>query len=191
MRRSWTSWSRVGLSVQLRLFRHCGGASCHGCTGSCHRERVVATARHPAQPHLLRRNAEREDVPRWLHDNAISYVAVSKGPYDWAATDEAALVRRGFLPYLEPVGWDATWTLYAVRNARPVVQPPGRVIARDAVSLTLDLPSPGEYQLRVHWSRYLSASNGCVRPADDGWTTVVADQPGTVKIEGSWMPRHC
>ena len=35
---------------------------------------------------------------RWLQENAISYVAVSKGPSDWAATDEATLVRRGSCP---------------------------------------------------------------------------------------------
>jgi hypothetical protein len=55
----------------------------------------------------------------------------------------------------------------------------------------VSLPQPGEYALRVHWSRYLSASNGCMRPAQDGWSTVVVDHPGTVKIKGSLLPRHC
>ncbi|HEX5905796.1 MAG TPA: hypothetical protein VFY56_02175, partial [Propionibacteriaceae bacterium] len=44
---------------------------------------------------------------KWLDDNAISYVALSDGPHEWAATDEATLVRRG-LPYLQPVWWDRT-----------------------------------------------------------------------------------
>jgi hypothetical protein len=43
----------------------------------------------------------------------------------------------------------------------------------------------------VHWSRYLSASNGCIRPTEDGWSTLVVERPGTVKIEGSLTPRHC
>jgi hypothetical protein len=127
----------------------------------------------------------------WLKDNAISYVAVSKGPYDWAAADEATLVRRGFLWYLKPVWWDATWTLYEVKYPRPVIQAPGQVVARDGISLKLSLPSPGEYALRVRWSRYLSASNGCVRPANGGWSMVVVDEPGTVRIEGSLTPRQC
>jgi hypothetical protein len=126
----------------------------------------------------------------WLDDNAISYVAISNGPHEWAATDEATLVRRG-LPYLQAVWSDRTWTLYAVTNPRPVISPPGQVIARDGVSLTVSLPEPGEYLVRVHWSRYLSASNGCVRPAEDGWSMVVVDHPDTVKIEGSLRPRHC
>ena len=127
---------------------------------------------------------------KWLDDNAISYVAISNGPYDWAATDEAALVRRG-LPYLQAVWSDPTWTLYAVTNPRPVISAPGRVIARGPVSLTVSLPQPGEYALRVHWSRYLSASNGCVRPAQGGWSTVVVEHASTVEIEGSLVPRHC
>jgi hypothetical protein len=127
---------------------------------------------------------------KWLDDNAISYVALPKGPYDWAAPDEANLVRSG-LPYLRAVWSDETWTLYAVTNPRPVVSAPGQVVARDAVSLTLSLPEPGEYVVRVRWSRYVSASNGCTRAAEGGWSEVVVQQPGTVKIEGSLSPRHC
>jgi hypothetical protein len=127
---------------------------------------------------------------KWLDDNAISYVALSDGPHEWAATDEATLVRRG-LPYLQPVWWDRTWTLYAVANPQPVISPPGQIIARDAVSLTAFLPEPGEYVVRVRWSRYLSASNGCVQPAEGGWSTVVAEHPGPVTLKGSLAPRHC
>ena len=126
----------------------------------------------------------------WLDDNAVSYVALSTRPYDWAATDEAALVRRG-LPYLKPVWSDRTWTLYAVTNPRPVLSAPGEVIARDAVSMTMFLPKPGEYTLHVRWSPYLSVSNGCVKPAQGGWSTVVAQNPGVVEVEGSLAPRHC
>ena len=127
---------------------------------------------------------------RWLDDNAVSYVALSNGPYDWAAPVEANLVRGG-LPYLHKVWSNDAWTLYAVTNPRPVISPAGWVVAQDPVSLTVLLPEPGTYLMRVHWSRYLSASNGCVRPADGGWSTVVVDQAGPVKIEGSLKPRHC
>ena len=127
---------------------------------------------------------------QWLDDNAISHVALANGPYDWVAPREAALVRSG-LPYLQEVWSDSTWTLYAVTNSRAVISLPGRVIGRDAVSLTVSLPEAGEYVVRVHWSRYLSTSAGCVRPAEGGWTTLVVEQPGTAKIEGSLLPRHC
>jgi hypothetical protein len=127
---------------------------------------------------------------KWLDDNAISYVALSNGPYDWAAPDEANLVRSG-LPYLRAVWSDETWTLYAVTNPRPVIAPPGQVVARNAVSLTVSLPQAGEYVVRVRWSRYVSASSGCMKPAEDGWSAVVVQQPSTVKIDGSLAPRHC
>jgi hypothetical protein len=127
---------------------------------------------------------------KWLDDNAITYVALSTGPYDWAAPDEANLVRSG-LPYLEKVWSNHTWALYAVNNPRPVISAPGQIVARDPVSLTVSLPEPGDYVVRVHWSRYVSASTGCIRPTGDGWSTLVVERPGTVKIEGSLVPRHC
>jgi hypothetical protein len=131
-----------------------------------------------------------ETYRAWLDDNAISHVAISNGPYDWSAPDEAALVRGG-LPYLQAVWWDRTWTLYAVANPRPVISPPAQIVARDAVSLTVSLPEPGEYVVRVRWSRYLTTSNGCVQPTGDGWSMIVVEQPGTAKIAGSLAPRHC
>ena len=141
-------------------------------------------------PIFYDRTLNADSYREWLDDNAVSYVALSTGPYDWAATDEAALVRRG-LPYLKPVWSDPTWTLYAVTNPRPVLSAPGQVIARDAVSLTMSLPKPGEYALRVRWSPYLSVTNGCVKPAEGGWSTVVVQNPGIVEVEGSLAPRHC
>jgi hypothetical protein len=127
---------------------------------------------------------------KWLDDNAISYVALPTGPYDWAATAEVKLLRGG-LPYLRQVWEDSTWTLYAVANPRPVISPPGRVVARGATSLTVSVPEAGEYVMRVRWYRYLSASNGCVRPAAGGWSTLVVERPGTVTITGSLLPHHC
>ena len=126
----------------------------------------------------------------WLDDNAISYVAISQGPYDWSAPDEVTLVRDG-LPYLQKVWSNQNWSLYAVANPRPVIAPPGRVVARDAVSLTVSLPDPGEYVVRVRWSRYLTASNGCMRPTEDGWSMIVVEHPGTTKIDSSLAPHHC
>jgi hypothetical protein len=127
---------------------------------------------------------------KWLDDNAISYVAISQGPHDWSAPDEVSLIRQG-LPYLQPVWWNQTWTLYAVTNPRPVISPPGHVVARDAASLTVSLPEPGAYIVRVRWSRYLTTSNGCMRPTEDGWSMIVVERPGTAEIEGSLAPRHC
>jgi hypothetical protein len=149
--------------------------------------RQLDTGRHPI---FYNGHLNADTYRQWLEDNAISHVALSDGPYDWAAAQEATLVRSG-LPYLEEVWSNPSWTLYAVTNPRPVISSPGRIVGRDGVSLTVSLPEAGEYVVRVHWSRYLSTSAGCVRPAEGGWTTLVAEQPGTAKIKGSLLPRHC
>ena len=149
--------------------------------------RPLDTGRHPI---FYNGSLNADTYREWLDDNAISHVALSNGPYDWVAPKEAALV-RGRLPYLEEVWTNSTWTLYAVTNPRPVISSPGRVISRDGASLTVSLPEAGDYVLRVHWSRYMSTSAGCVRPAEGGWTTLVVDQPGSAKLKGSLLPRHC
>jgi hypothetical protein len=127
---------------------------------------------------------------RWLDDNAVSWVALARGSHDWAAGKEAALVRTG-LPYLRPVWANQTWTLYEVTDATPLVTQPGRVLARGPDSLTLDLPAAGEYDLRVHWSRWLSASAGCVEQGPSGWTRVVVERAEDVHITASLTPHRC
>jgi hypothetical protein len=126
----------------------------------------------------------------WLDDNAISWVALAHGEHDWAAGREAILVRSG-LPYLRPVWADQIWTLYRVDDPANVVTPPGRLLSRDAVSLTLDLPAAGEYDLKVRWSRWLSASSGCLEPGPGEWTRVVVDEAAMVRLESSIVPQRC
>ena len=93
-----------------------GGCLCGA--GKSHRTRVVATSRHRVQPHLLRRNPQPDTYRKWLDDNAISYVALSSGPHEWAATDEANLRAVGCHLRAGVVGTGPT--LYAVANPRPV-----------------------------------------------------------------------
>jgi hypothetical protein len=126
----------------------------------------------------------------WLDDNAVSWVALARGEHDWAAGREAILVRSG-LAYLRPVWADQIWTLYRVDDPMPVVAPPGRLLSRNPVSLTLDLPAAGEYDLKVRWAKWLSASTGCLEPGSDGWTRVVVDEATTVRVESSILPRGC
>lgn len=127
---------------------------------------------------------------RWLDDNAVSWVALARGEHDWAAGREATLVRSG-LPYLRTIWADQTWTLYQVDDPTPVVSRPGRVLSRDAVSLTLDLPAAGEYDLKVRWSRWLSASAACLERNGAGWTRVVVERATTVRIASSIAARNC
>jgi hypothetical protein len=127
---------------------------------------------------------------RWLDDNAVPWVALARGEHDWAAGREAILVRSG-LPYLRQVWADQTWTLYQVEDPAPVISAPGRLGSRNADSLTLDLPAAGAYDLKVRWSRWLSASTGCLQPGPGGWTQVMVEQPTTVRVESSIVPERC
>jgi hypothetical protein len=127
---------------------------------------------------------------RWLDNNGVAWVALARGEHDWAAGKEAALVRAG-LPYLRPVWANQTWTLYEVTDATPVVTPPGRVLGRGPDSLTLELPAAGKYDLRVRWSRWLSASAGCLERGPEGWTRVVVEQAEVVRLTSRLMPRPC
>jgi hypothetical protein len=45
--------------------------------------------------------------------------------------------------------------------------------------------------VRLRWCRYLTASNGCVRPTGDGWSVIVVEHPGTTNIDRSLTPHHC
>jgi hypothetical protein len=126
----------------------------------------------------------------WLDDNAVSWVAIARGEHDWAAGREAVLVRSG-LPYLREVWSDDTWALYRVSDPQPVVSPPGTIVGREVGSITLDLPAAGGYEVKVRWSRWLSASTGCLEPSRAGWTRVVVERAGTVRIASSLAARTC
>jgi hypothetical protein len=115
---------------------------------------------------------------KWLDDNAISYVALSNGPYDWAASDEAKLLRGG-LPYLRSVWGDGTWTLYAVTNPRPVISLPGQVIGRGPASLTVSVPEP------------VRTRRACVGTATCRHRMAACDRRRRVVDAGRRAPGHC
>ncbi|WFE52534.1 hypothetical protein [Micromonospora sp. WMMD1155] len=130
---------------------------------------------------------------RWLHDEAVTYVAVAPdAPADRWGRDEAALIRAG-LPYLREVWRDATWRLYAVADPTPLVGVPGRLVASDRGSVRLTA-APGDVPVRVRWSRWLSLSgpDGCLRPGADGWTEVRVRAAGDYTISSDLAPaEHC
>lgn len=119
----------------------------------------------------------------WLNEDAISYVALSDAPTDYAAAAEAQLVGTG-VPYLHEVWRSAHWRLYAVLDAAPLAQPPAVVTQLDDDSFTLHAPRAGSYLVRVRFTPYwaLSSGRGCVREAPGGWTAVQARAPGEAHI---------
>jgi hypothetical protein len=117
---------------------------------------------------------------RWLHEQAIAYVALPDTPLDPSSAREGRLIRRG-LPYLRAVFTSAHWRIYAVRAPTPLVVGPGALTALDHDSFTLHASAPGSFFVRVHYTPYftLTRGAGCVRQAPGGWTSVTARSPGT------------
>jgi hypothetical protein len=122
---------------------------------------------------------------RWLHTLAIRYVAVARGPVDYSARAELALIDRG-LPYLRPVMRTRDWSIYAVRHPTPLAQGPATLTALGANSLSLRVTAPGAVLLHVHFNPYwaLTGVPGCVAPAgaNGELTRVTARRAGQAKV---------
>jgi hypothetical protein len=120
---------------------------------------------------------------RWLHEQAVAYVALPDTPLDPSSAGEGRLIRLG-LPFLREVYGSRHWRIYAVRSPTPLASGPGRLTSLGHESFTLHAVSPGSFLVRVHFTRFwtLPQREGCVGPAPGGWTTVTVHAPGTVTV---------
>ena len=123
---------------------------------------------------------------RWLHDNAVRYVAISRADPDYSARAEAALIDHG-LPYLHPVFRSHSWRVYRVAGATPIVQAPAMLQRLTAGSLTVRAPRAGTFELRMRFTPYwrLAAGAGCVAP-DGNWTKLTVRRAEEVKLSTSF-----
>jgi hypothetical protein len=119
---------------------------------------------------------------RWLHDNAIRFVAAPDAPLDYSAQGEKALIDRG-LPYLHLVMRSAHWRVYAVAHPTPIASGVATLTGLGPDWLTLRAHRPGAVRLRVRFTPYwqLSQGSGCVAP-DGPWTRLTLDRAGPVKL---------
>jgi hypothetical protein len=120
---------------------------------------------------------------RWLHAEAVSYVALPDTPLDPSSAGEGRLIRRG-LPYLRAVFSSRHWTVYAVRDPTPLSEGPGRLTALGHDSFALLAVAPGRFLVRVRYTPFwtLTDGGGRVAEAPGGWTYVSADRPGQLRI---------
>ncbi len=123
----------------------------------------------------------------WLRQLAVGWVAVPSAPLDYAAVQEAALIRSG-PPYLDPVWSSAQWRLYRVRDPAPLTVG-AQLIRSDPAGLTVMTPGPATVSIRVRWSPYLTVvdpSTGAIVPAcvsdTGGWLEVVVPRRGRYEI---------
>lgn len=122
----------------------------------------------------------------WLHEHAVSYVAVSDSPHDYLAEDEVALIDSG-LDYLRPVWGNGDWRLYRVGGAGPL-----GVGELGVDSFTLRAPRPGTYELSINANRWWGVSSGdaCVGERD-GRTVVEVSRPGLIRVAPGLSRGRC
>jgi hypothetical protein len=132
---------------------------------------------------LLRPGLTAASYERWLHEQAVAYVALPDVPLDPSSAQEGRLIRGG-LPYLREVFASAHWRIFKVLSPTPLASGPGRLTSLGDDSFTLLARAPGRFLVRVRFTRYwtLTSGIGCVAPAPGGWTAVSLRAPGTVVI---------
>ncbi len=119
---------------------------------------------------------------RWLHENAVRFVAASDAQLDYSAKAEMALIDRG-LPYLHEVMHSRHWRVYEVADATPIVQGPATLRTLGPDSLTITAHRAGSLLVHVRFTPYwaLSGGAGCVAP-EGQYTRVTLRAPGTVRL---------
>lgn len=119
---------------------------------------------------------------RWLHDNAIRFVAAPDAPLDYSAQGEKTLIDGG-LPYLRLVMRSAHWRVYEVAHPTPIAGGVATLTHLGPDSLELRARRPGTVRLHVHFTPYweLSEGSGCVAP-DGRWTRLTLRRAGPVKL---------
>jgi hypothetical protein len=119
---------------------------------------------------------------RWLHANAIRYVALPDAVLDFSAGQEATLIEAG-QPYLRPVMRSAHWRVYAVVHPTPLAQGPATVRAMGSDWVQLQARRPGTVLLHVHFTPYwaLTEGAGCVTSAGDV-TRLTLHRAGPVRL---------
>jgi hypothetical protein len=136
---------------------------------------------------LLRPGLTAASYDRWLHEQAVKYVALPDARLDPSSAQEGRLIRRG-LPYLREVFAGAHWRIFRVLAATPLASGPGRLMSLGHDSFVVRARAPGRFVVRVHFTRYwkLTRGSGCVAPAPGGWTAVSVRTPGTAVVSASF-----
>jgi hypothetical protein len=119
---------------------------------------------------------------RWLHQNAVRFVAAPDAKLDYSAQAEMALITRG-LPYLHLVMRSRHWRVYEVQHATPIVDGPATLTALGADWLSIRVRASGSILVHVRFSPYwkIAQGSGCVAPAGQ-YTRLTVRRVGFVRL---------
>lgn len=123
---------------------------------------------------------------RWLHQNAVRFVATPEAQLDYSAQAEMALIRRG-LPYLHQVMGSRHWRVYEVSHATPIVAGAARLERMAPDWLALYARTPGSVLVHLRFTPYwvLGEGHGCVAPAGQ-YTRLTLRTAGRVRLVTSF-----
>lgn len=124
------------------------------------------------------------DYHQWLLDTGVRWVALPDVSLDASEDGERALLTGPTPAYLKPVWSDAHWQLWQVRDARPLVSGPAKLVRLGVSSIDLQATGAGTAVVLVRWTRFWRVTTGdaCVAPTDDNWTQVELHAPGPVTL---------
>ena len=87
------------------------------------------------------RRSGRRDVPPWLLDNAVRWIALPDVALDEGGRPEGELLERAAsLEWLEPVSHDGHWQLFEVRDYTPIVDAPATLVSQDVDQIVIETP---------------------------------------------------
>jgi hypothetical protein len=124
---------------------------------------------------------------RWLREDAVGYVALPDVRLDGSSDQEAALIRHR-QPFLREVLHTRHWRVFAVLGSAPMASAPARLIALGHGSFALRFARAGRSLVRLRYTRYWAASGtgACVGEGPGGWTSVLANGAGVVRVKTSF-----
>jgi hypothetical protein len=123
---------------------------------------------------------------RWLHANAIRYVALPDAPLDYSSVAERHLILSQ-PPFLEPRWHSRHWRVYEVRDPAALVQSLDAGRARIGwighSGFALEVTRPGSFLVRVAFTPYWSIARGegCLLRRGS-WTVARANAPGVFRV---------
>ncbi|WP_125568132.1 MFS transporter [Nocardioides baekrokdamisoli] len=101
---------------------------------------------------------------RWLHRWPVGFVVLPPGNLDYAAKREGQIVASE-PSFLRLVWSDNGWRVYAVQAPTPVIAAPGVLAEFESDHLTVRVPHPGSYLIRVYYAGVLAILD----PAGDAY----------------------
>ncbi len=121
---------------------------------------------------------------RWLLANGVRWVALPDVKLDDSENGEGRLLGDHTPSYLDLVWQNKHWKLWAVRDARPIVSGPARLVKIGVSSIELNATGIGSATVLVRWTRFWRVTKGhaCVAPTPDGWTRVDIQRPGPITV---------